>query len=77
MTRDSSFGNADRHVAIASGEIYPAFNIFLRQRNVRLVAVSRSRGSDGNEMFRKMRRCKHGVDPFNNVSGRKSDRCRD
>jgi hypothetical protein len=70
MQRDLSFGNADKDLAIVSGEMYPELGIFKRSRNARSLVDERSRGKDGKETENKVRCCRHGAGPFKNVSGR-------
>jgi hypothetical protein len=72
MERNSSFGNAERHLAIVSGGTYPELGILERLRDVRSLEDERSHGKEGNEIENKLRCRRHGADPFKNVSGRRN-----
>ena len=72
MEKYLRIGNADKDLAIVSGGMYPELGISKRSRYVRSLVDESNRGKDGNEIPQRVRYCRHGADPFKNVSGRNS-----
>jgi hypothetical protein len=63
-------GWSTRRVAIASGEMYPEWGIFISRSSTRWVADKRSFGNPGDGMEVKARYRRRGADPPKNESGR-------
>ena len=69
MVRCVSLVNADRHVTIASGEMYLECGILKRESRERAMVDKRSLGNPGNGMLVKKSDCRRGADPPRNISG--------
>jgi hypothetical protein len=63
MVRNLRLINVDKHVAIASGEKYPALGILLSRTSVRSPEDERNLGNVGNGTPSKSKKCRYGADP--------------